>query len=681
MPNVPYASTVNNRKQPQNHKIEATMTKEEKKLQEVKQNTIDFMRIIASTIKNQNPDKPADSGQVAQTMGVLRQTEETMKMAINIDSLKEALANDQLGKAISSFGGKSVKVDTSKQEFDGKNPVNFQYQMNVNDASRPPESYVCSQIRIYNSMGHEVYKTEGKKEKGLHSFKWDGRDSRGRVQGNGEYRIEIESYFERMHDGQISKTPIESGSYISGRVDSVDIQGGRPKLQINGKFVDVDQIISVEAPPKEEKIPDISEYASYIGKHAVIDDKNVKINSGGHGSIKFDCKLQRPGKVLIRFFDKTEQQVGCITLGDVKQGSNTLKFRATNSISPEQYERFEDGVRGASYLPEGDYTYKIFIQDKLASNPEHYAEISTIRNALITGLDFANDPLIISGDESFHISEIRKLANITEENSYNEYAAYIGKTATINFDKMEIRASQSSEKQYVKIPKISDEYLMGNVYMNVFDSTNKLIARVKSNTVISIDEDRLYTRETLLEYVNPQAFNEAKVSFGVPDELDNLDSIQEFLSSQPEGEAKFAKLTTILVDKVDVTQVGRKFWSNFDSLNDRDKNLVAESIKSNVPCTGFYWDCKSEGGARVNPGEYRYVFEMEKYRKSGPRTEDNLEIEKITDKADLKISEFRKEGDGKVRFYGSAVNNAGKSISEKLVGFYADQIMSLRQIG
>ena len=61
----------------------------EDQIQKTKQ---DFLKIIAATLKYQSPDKPADPGQIAQTMASIQQTEEAIRTRRSIDELKESFS-------------------------------------------------------------------------------------------------------------------------------------------------------------------------------------------------------------------------------------------------------------------------------------------------------------------------------------------------------------------------------------------------------------------------------------------------------------------------------------------------------------------------------------------------------------------------------------------------------------
>ncbi len=657
---------------------EDNKTPEQKNIDAAQKNTIDFIKIIVATIKNQSPDKQADPGQIAQTMAVMKQTEEIIKMGGNISSLKDKLSSDELGRISSMYSGKEVRFNTATQIFDGQNPVAFKYQMNIDDATKPVNASIVSSVSVHNSAGIEVMKTIGKREKGIHEFNWDGKDSKGKLVKKGEYTIKINAHYEKMNNGQVVKTPIESGAYISGRVDSVELSAGKPKLRANNLLFDLDQVIKIESEINNETTENLilSDYSSYIGKFAEISNNEVNINASGESLLDFECKIDRPGKVLIRLFDEKDNHIGCALIDEVDKGMNHLRFKPTNSLSPEGYESFEIGVNGGSYLPQGKYKYKIFIQDTLNFNPEEYKEVIVSKKIKITGLDFANEPLVISGEEKFSLSSIKKLSEDLVSNIYNDYTSFLGKVANVNFETFELRNNSPAQKQYVKIAPVGNGYVIGDVYMNIFDANNILVNKIQSNTVISTSQNTLYNRDTLLSYIKPEDLSELKAEHNIPMNLSSIDEIEEFFGNSDEDRSRFTRFADKVFQKLDTVAIAKEYWPEFENLQNNDRDLVLEAVQANCPFTSFYWNGRNMNGDRVPEGSYRYEFEMEKYKPSDA-DRDRI-VERIYDIAKVKISEYTKDTDGEISFCGNPYDATGSNVTNHVVKFSPSQISSLQ---
>ncbi|MDX1917322.1 MAG: FlgD immunoglobulin-like domain containing protein, partial [Rickettsiaceae bacterium] len=629
---------------------------EEKNMEAAQKNTVDFIKIIAATIKNQNPEKPADPGQIAQTIAVMKQTEEIIKMGGNITILKERLVSDELGRISSMYVGKNVHVNTSKQKFDGEGSVTFNYQINYDEAKKAPSSYVVSSISIYNGAGIEIYKTIGKREKGKHQFIWDGKDNKGKQVKKGEYTIKVNAHMERSDaNGQLTKTPIECGSFITGTVDSVEMHGHKPKLLVEGVLFDLNQVIKISPDEKENPSTannNLLDYSGLIGKIAEIKNNTLDITHAGTATIEFNCQIVRPGKTLVRLYDLKDNYVGCAVIEGAKEGINSLSFRPTNSISPESFESFEIGVNGGAYLPTGKYNYKIFIQNLASEESSSYAPLELDSTYEITGLDLSKEPIVICNDKTFKISDITKLHGKENSRFGADYANFLGKVANVNFDKIDITSNKTFEKRFMKIPYVDGDYTIKNVYMNIYDAANKNVAKIKSNTVLNTQANNLYSRETLLNYITHENLALLKSSLGIASECTNLDEIEEFFGQSEEGQKKFQNFANELFQKLEYETIAKKYWPNFDLLTSQDKSIVLEAVKANYPATGFYWNCRDFEGKKLAPGTYTYEFEIEKRSSNQLGLEGELVIEKIKDKGRVQISEYAKDSDGLIKFYG-----------------------------
>ena len=272
-------------KKPAASPFKKELTPEEK----IEQSRMNFMKIITATLKHQNPEKPADTSQITQTMASLHQAEETSRMRAAIDDLRKELSSSKMNKAL-PFQGKSVRYDTSVKKFDGENPVEFKYQLNFDEKQMPKNAVIISNISILDSKGIKVYQTTGKKEKGVHSLKWSGQDNNGKLNPDGEYRLKVEAFFETNEDGNIVRMPIDSGSFIDGTVESVELIGDKVKLKVNGDYIDIDDIIKIESEKKEEQIK-ITDYAPYIGQYAEFKDDKLEIGDRGRAKISFETDL------------------------------------------------------------------------------------------------------------------------------------------------------------------------------------------------------------------------------------------------------------------------------------------------------------------------------------------------------------------------------------------------------
>ncbi|MDX2050134.1 MAG: FlgD immunoglobulin-like domain containing protein [Rickettsiaceae bacterium] len=428
-----------------------------------KSEKIDYLKIIAAMMKNPNPEKPIDMGATAQIIAATKTADQIEKLSEKISDLCKNINSNQKFEAL-SLVGKNVQYDTSKKYFDGKNPIDFKYKLDVNSNIKNLDATLISNISVFNQNGVRVARSEGKREKGSHIFKWDGKDQNGKLLAKGQYRIEAEAFLTKWQSGEEVKIPVESGGYELGQVESLVTENGTTKLLINNELVDLENIIKITPIKEKDSKPTLLDYAQYLNKIAEIDDTFVSIDQTGNGEVKFSCDIEQPKEGIIKFYNENDLVIGIANLSKITNGQNSLKFAAKELTSEQDIDNVLIDDSSLNKLDPGHYKYKIFVQDSASRNPLRYNPISTARSVKITGLDFEQEPQIISGSERFDIKNVKKL--LTEEESSLDSAlaaGFIGKSARVQLEEIKSTGTTSQEAGQKKI-KITEIVRDGNSF-------------------------------------------------------------------------------------------------------------------------------------------------------------------------------------------------------------------------
>lgn len=169
----------------------------------------DFMRIMITEMKHQDPTKPMDSDRMVAQMSQLTSVEQMKNMGASLDRLVEKNnASDRL--AMSAMIGKAVTVDKgkfvhSKGSFSGLN-----YSL--------PEDADKLKITVLDEQGEEVFAKELEPQKrGSQVFNWDGLGSNGVQVKSGNYTVRVDA--ENKKGSKIKIEPISQENVVGVSFD------------------------------------------------------------------------------------------------------------------------------------------------------------------------------------------------------------------------------------------------------------------------------------------------------------------------------------------------------------------------------------------------------------------------------------------------------------------------------
>lgn len=187
----------------------------------------DFLQLLMTQLKNQDPSSPLDTNQftseLVQFSGVEQQ--------INTNSsLTQLIQLTQAGDLIqgSSMLGSQVQVSSNQIPLqNGTGTVQF-----TTPAAEPVA------IAIYNASGQQIYDGALNSTAGANSWTWNGSDSSGNQVPDGAYKIAV---IGANPDGSTAAIPFTVGGTVTG----VQNQSTGVQLQLGGLAVPFSSVQSL----------------------------------------------------------------------------------------------------------------------------------------------------------------------------------------------------------------------------------------------------------------------------------------------------------------------------------------------------------------------------------------------------------------------------------------------------
>ena len=198
--------------------------------QQIAGNFQQFLQLLTTQLKNQDPLSPLDTNQFTQQLVAFAGVEQQLKTNSNLDKLV-ALNNTSQATAALNFVGSQVTADGATTQL--KNGVAV---WNIT-SPRP----ATASVSILDQNGNTVWTGQQTLDTGAQSYGWNGRTSTGAVAPDGLYTIQI-----------TAQDPAGQGVAVStqytGTVTGVDLSGPQPLLQVGSSYLMISQIRSIQRP-------------------------------------------------------------------------------------------------------------------------------------------------------------------------------------------------------------------------------------------------------------------------------------------------------------------------------------------------------------------------------------------------------------------------------------------------
>jgi flagellar basal-body rod modification protein FlgD len=183
-----------------------------------------FLTLLTTQLKNQNPLDPMDTNQFTQQLVQFAQVEQQLKQNEQLTSLVSLQKAAQSTNAL-QIVGQTVGVDGDTAPlFDNK----AVWTLNV-----PKISTVT--VNIQDSTGQNVFSGQYTMNPGKQNFVWDGKDASGTQHADGNYKMVITAV-------DAAGQPVSVTKEIEAMVDSVDLTADPPLLSIAGSNYTLDKV-------------------------------------------------------------------------------------------------------------------------------------------------------------------------------------------------------------------------------------------------------------------------------------------------------------------------------------------------------------------------------------------------------------------------------------------------------
>jgi flagellar basal-body rod modification protein FlgD len=188
----------------------------------------DFLKLMVAQVQNQDPFAPMENGDFIGQMAQFSSVDGINAMNASLENMSKAFSHGQSLQAATLVGRQVVAPSTTANLTAGK-PL--QGEVDLTD------SVSSLVVNIRDSSGVLVESLDlGPQAAGRVSFSWDGRDSEGNQQVDGDYYINA--------GAQVGGEEQSYSTLTAVKVESVALSGlGTPQLYLaNGTNIGLDEV-------------------------------------------------------------------------------------------------------------------------------------------------------------------------------------------------------------------------------------------------------------------------------------------------------------------------------------------------------------------------------------------------------------------------------------------------------
>lgn len=191
-----------------------------------------FLTMLTTQLQNQDPTSPLDANQMTAQLVSFAGVEQQVHMNKNLESLIGLQEASQNSSAV-SYIGKTIEVEGNKISNTGQGG-RFSYQLKGNAVS--------ATMNIVTSTGQVVFSQPiSSPNQSLQKVYWAGGTTGGGAAPNGTYSVTITAK-------DATGKAVAADIWTQGMVESVDVSGDTPKLEVAGQSISLDKVTKVSAP-------------------------------------------------------------------------------------------------------------------------------------------------------------------------------------------------------------------------------------------------------------------------------------------------------------------------------------------------------------------------------------------------------------------------------------------------
>jgi flagellar basal-body rod modification protein FlgD len=195
---------------------------------EIASNFTQFLTLLTTQLKNQNPLDPMDTNQFTQQLVQFAGVEQQLKTNDRLDNILTASQSASSASA-TSYIGKTVTADGSAS------------QLSKGSASwtlTPDRAASKAVITILDSKNNVVATQNTSLTGGNQTYTWNGKTSAGLTSADGTYSIKVSAT-----DATGASVAVDTS--LSGTVDEVDLSGTSPILMIGTQKVPLSSVQTI----------------------------------------------------------------------------------------------------------------------------------------------------------------------------------------------------------------------------------------------------------------------------------------------------------------------------------------------------------------------------------------------------------------------------------------------------
>ena len=194
-------------------------------------NKDDFLKLLVTQLKNQDPLEPQDSSAFVAQLAQLTQVEQTYNINTNLQHLLDSQNNAGTLSSV-SFIGKEITAQGSQVSLTSGAPSTLGFTL--------PSAASQVTLQIIDANGNPVRTlTQGATSAGANSTAWDGMNDAGQPLPSGTYSFAVSGT-------DASGQKITGTTMIRGKVTGINLSGATPVLTVNGLDVPLTSVVEVK---------------------------------------------------------------------------------------------------------------------------------------------------------------------------------------------------------------------------------------------------------------------------------------------------------------------------------------------------------------------------------------------------------------------------------------------------
>lgn len=206
----------------------ATTATSDSSRQQIASNFQDFLTLLTTQLKNQNPLDPLSTNEFTQQLVQFASVEQQLKTNDTLSSLLTSTRAQTLSTAV-GFVGKEIVADGSATTL-----ANGKANWNLN----LPRAARSVTLTVTDASNNVVWTDTKAMTAGDNSYSWNGRTSTGTLAPDGSYKLTATAI-------DTAGSAMAANIQLKGVVDSVEMVNGATMLKIGDYSVALDKVTSI----------------------------------------------------------------------------------------------------------------------------------------------------------------------------------------------------------------------------------------------------------------------------------------------------------------------------------------------------------------------------------------------------------------------------------------------------